>query len=317
MSHYVMARKRQTSQHPTYLAHECESNPFYCLSTIPCRVRDGVRDLAVDTISCGIFGECPQQNVCLQPDVLECTIGRDSKGNDPLLAIQWDERAPNLKCTYNLDYIDRVDQLNVYMDKFDEQHKNTLYSAFCGKRVDSPCPSKLAGGCSRFLALDETGNACRRWMSTLPRDTQDAVMRDYCLRNDTIDCKCINRTSDPDYERVKDLNNYFTDNCWYKPCANSENVYLVPNRLSENACATNVCQQIIDAHAKGQIEITGNTNNINCNFGGGPQPIPPNPTPHAPEPPDQPHFKRWLRENWIIPALVVVLIAFLLVSMNG
>jgi Pox virus entry-fusion-complex G9/A16 len=279
-------------------------------------MRNGVSDLRIGDVSCGIFGECPYQSMCVAPDRLECFIGLDSKGRDPLNSIQWDGRAPNLKCTFDLDKIDRADQLAVYMEKFNAQHSNTLLSAFCTKQISGPCPKGLESGCSKLLATNENGRVCRQWLSSLPRDTQDATMRDYCLRNDTNDCKCINRTTDPEYDRVKELNNYFTDNCWYKPCANSENIYLVPNRLSENTCAVNVCQQIIDAHAKGTIEISGNVNNINCNFAKG-DIVPPSTPADTPKPPPTTPDKSvlvWLRSNWIVPAIAILFVAIFIVG---
>ena len=273
----LVSRKVQTSRESTYVGDECNPYFFYCNDTTPCGYTNGVQDLEVGKSPCR--WSCPDQNVCLKPDRFECAIGLDSKNNDPLTLITWDQRAPNLKCMYDLNKIDKIDQLRAYSSKFKDDSINTVMGAFCGKRVSTDCAAGLGGECSRFLAVNDGGRVCREWMASLPRDSQDAVMRDYCLANDTEDCKCINRTTDPDYQRLKSLGNYFSDRCWYRPCANSESIYLVPNRVGSAECAANVCQQIIEAHAEGKIDISGNVNQINCAF---PEAIPPgkkDPTP--------------------------------------
>lgn len=295
--HRLTTRKVQTSKTPTYVSHDCDPYIFYCYDTVPCGYTGGVQDMEVGKSGCPRL--CPDQNVCLKPDRQECSIGLDSKGQDPLLVVTWDERAPNLRCVYDLDRIDRADQLRVFDAKFDtDASVNSLMGAFCGKHVSAHCADGLKGECSRYLSLDEEGKLCREWLASRPRDGQDAAMRDYCLNNDTLDCKCINRTNDPDYIRLKSLGNYFSDNCWFKPCSNSESIYLVPNRVSSAQCATNVCQQIIDAHAEGKIDITGNVNQINCNFG----------DKSFPGKPQSASWYDWLIANWHMVAAIVALL---------
>lgn len=263
MTHTFISRKVQTSKTPTYQPYECTPYLFYCNETVPCGYSSGsVRDPIVDTVQCPSF--CPSQNICLKPNRDECYIGLNSDGLDPLINIEWDREAPNLRCVFDLNKIDRADQLRVYESKFaNSPYVNTLMGALCGKRVSKNCGGGLKE-CSRYVATDEEGKMCRNWLASLPRDIQDAEMTSYCLENDTPDCKCINRTTDPEYDRLKTLSNYFNDNCWYKPCASSAS--LVPHRTSSQHCAENVCQQIIEASAKGNVIIDGNTSDINCNF---------------------------------------------------
>lgn len=304
---YLNVRKIQTSRDDPYQSYECNPYFFYCYNTMPCGKTVGVPDLEIGKVSCR--STCPEQNMCVRPDRKECYIGKSSDGNDPLLAVYWDQKAPNLLCAYNLDHIDKVDQLRVYATKFkDTPYIDTMMGAFCGKKVFRDCaPGLQRDGkyheCSRYLTTNEEGKMCRDWLASLPRDRQDALMRNYCLSNDTLDCKCINRSTDPEYNKMKSLTNYFSDNCWYKPCSNSESIYLVPNRLTEGQCATNVCQQIIDAHAQGNITIEGNTSQINCNFKEGDIKQPPNSNPNTPK------FD-WLTNYWyvILGALAILLL---------
>jgi hypothetical protein len=286
------------------MSHECYPYAFYCYQTVPCGYTGDVPDMEIGKAGCALL--CPSQNVCLRPDRSECWIGLDSKGQDPLLKVTWDERAPNLSCVYDLDRIDSIDQLRAFDRQFNSDSlNNNLVGAFCGKHVSSHCADGLGGECSRYLSLDEGGKLCREWLSLRPRDVQDAAMREYCLNNNTLDCKCINRTTDPDYSRLKSLGNYFSDGCWFKPCSNSESIYLVPNRVSSAQCATNVCQQIIDAHAQGKVDITGNVNQINCSFAENDL------TPSARNPVT---WYEWLSTNWIVSiGMVLTIIIALLI----
>ena len=300
-NHTLIGRKTQTSRETYYISHECDPYIFYCYDTVPCGYTGGVQDLNIGESTCPRY--CPNQNVCLRPDREECTIGLNSSGQDPLLSVTWDGRAPNLKCIYDLNKIDTADQLRVYAKKFQtSQNIDTIMGAFCGKKyTSSDCADGLNGECSRLLARNEEGRMCRDWMASLTSDRQDAIMRDYCLSNDTLDCKCINRNNDPEYNHLKSLGNYFSDNCWYKPCSNSSSIYLVPNNLSSKTCATNVCQQIIDAHANGNIDIGGNTNQINCNF-----------SDHDVSPrTDHIKLPSWMTDYWYIIACIIVVIIIL------
>lgn len=300
MSHVLIARKVQTSKDNSYQSYECNPYFFYCNPTVPCGYSYGIQDHEIGKQWCP--RGCSDQNICAKPDRKECTIGLDSNGRDPLIRTVWDEKAPNIECAYELDKIDRVEQLQVYASKFkDSPYIDTMMGAFCGKHVSTDCASGLDNECSRYLSTDEEGKMCRQWMATLSRDSQDALMRNYCLSNSTKDCKCINRSTDPEYNRMKSLSNFFSDNCWYKPCSNSESIYLVPHRLTENKCATNICQQIIDAHAQGNVTIEGNTSQINCNFKA---------DEFQPNPPQTPQSTSWFKKYWYI--VVGILAALLL-----
>lgn len=305
-NHILIGRKVQQSGNKTYVSHECDPWVFYCYNTVPCGYTGGVQDLKIGESACPRL--CPNQNICLQPDREECTIGLSSTGKDPLLSVTWDERAPNLKCIYDLNNIDTADQLRVYNTKFPTtQNLNTIMSAFCGeKHVSTTCATGLNEQCSRFLARDEEGRLCRDWLATLSNDRQDMVMRDYCLSNDTIDCKCINRSTDSEYNKLKSIGNYFSDNCWYKPCTNSSSIYLVPTNLSSKTCATNVCQQIIEAHTNGNIDIEGNTTQIDCTFSKNM----PNPDKSQPPVSSNSHwYDYWYLICFVIIAIIVIIIS--------
>lgn len=319
--HILISRKIQTSREPTYSSHECYPNVWYCYDPVPCGYTGGIPDLEIGKSSCG--WQCPEQNLCLKPDKNECNIGLDSKGNDPLFDVEWDEKAPKLKCVYDLDNIDKIDQIEIYKSKFPNNHNvDTIIGSFCGKRTSSNCPKELNGECSRYLSLGDDGKLCRLWLADQSESRQDALMRDYCLHNDTEDCKCIKRNSDPSYNKIKALGNYFSDNCWYRPCSNSESVYLVPNKVSEHTCATNVCQQIIDAHADGDVDISNNINQINCTFNPGdikqPKKKPDNgdKPPSTPSTPSTTHWYDIFLNNWKLFVGITVAFVLIIIMVN-
>lgn len=214
--------------------------------------------------SCGLG--CPKQNVCLKPDRKEADIGNSSNGSDPLISILWDIQPPNLRCIYDLDKIDTPSQVNALKKLFPNEQVNHVMRAFCTQK-STKCPDNRSG-CSRLLDLDESGSMCREWLATLPSDeARDSVRREYCIHNDTDDCKCINRTKHQDFNDLRngmDAGMISSTRCWYKPCEDNSNLLLDVEQKQE--CIENVCQNIIDAHAEGNINISNNTSSLSCNF---------------------------------------------------
>jgi len=264
-SHVVTLFKTQVSRSSTYLGHECEPNVFYCVDrTVPCGYTGSIQDMIVGEHSCG-WG-CLPQNVCLRPDKSEAYIGLSSNGRDPLVVLTWDVTPPNLKCVYNLNNIDTLSQINALKRLFPPDQFNHAIRSFCTKPSNN-CPSDL-NSCSRLKAADEFGSICREWMSSLSSDNmRDSVKREYCLTHDTDDCKCINRAKQPDFIALRngmDAQTLESTRCWYKPCETNSNLLLDIEQKQE--CVANVCQNIINAHARGNIDIRNNTSSLNCSF---------------------------------------------------
>jgi hypothetical protein len=317
-SHLLTARKVQKSRHPTYQSQDCGNQTFTCNKTVDCGFTKGIRDQRIKTVECGSTGFCPPQLLCAAPDKLECTIGVNTDGEDPLIEFGWDERAPNLKCVFDLSKINTLDQLDQYRQKFgDSQYTDTVNSEFCEQKVHTCSADLKRGGCSRLRSLGADGEFCRTWLATLTPDRSDAVLQSYCLKHTTDDCKCINRLSDDDYRKAKAIAP-FSDHCWYLPCTESESVYLVPHHLRENAeCAHNICQQIIEISNARDVNLNDVKNSINCKFadGGTPPPFPPRPpNPHPRPSPHTPPMDgksairiiKWLEHYWIVPTLLVL-----------
>lgn len=270
---HITARKKLQSTDWVYASGQCAKHFYSDEGTKPCGTdAEGIQDPTHSFIDCGFWTS--RQKRCTTRNPEECFVGLSSVGRDPFESIMWDVAPPDVKCTYALNDIDTAEQLAEFRTKFPaDKGYDDLMTKFCLARVVRNCPASFQpdSGCSRLVAHDKEGEECRTWMAGKSRDEQDAHMRTYCLRNDTEDCKCINRTiDDPEYDRLKThLGGAISDNCWYKPCSNAESVFLVPHRLSSQPCESNVCQQIIEAHATGTVDISGNREVINCDFGDG------------------------------------------------
>lgn len=218
-----------------------------------------------DSIKC-----CSGKNQVTIPTNM-CSIGLDNTNEDPLIAYQYTD-SNNVQCIYDRSKITSLDQVKVAAAKFGG--KNPISDAFCQSKV-ATCPPGYTSGCSRYLSSESDGDYCRSIFNNLSDAEKDSAIANYCSRNSTEDCKCANRSFDPDYVRLKQ-GNPFSDACWYIPCANSAN-YLVPSEFNKNPdCPANICQIVFDISQAHNVDIDHLKSDINCDFGGGKYP------PHSP-----------------------------------
>lgn len=263
--HEITLFKTQMSVKSAYLGAECATQAFVCNAKLPCKHgNNGIQDPILGEHYCSLL--CSTQHICLAPDVNEVSIGLSSKWQDPLITFGWDLTPPHLKVKYDLDKIDTPSQINALRRLFPKEQINHLMRAFC-TQVSTYCPGEQSE-CSRLRSLGESGQLCREWMVTLPSEAhRDSVKRGYCLENDTEDCQCINRAHHSDFNDLRkgmDAQTLLSTRCWYKPCEDNNNLLL--DSEEKQGCVANVCQNIINAHAQGDIDITNNTSSISCNF---------------------------------------------------
>ena len=317
--HVIVLFKKQESRKTTYPGYDCYNGLFYCIDeTVPCRYTDGIQDPVVGTVNCALG--CPAQNLCLKPDPAEGDIGLSSYGLDPLLNISWDIVPYNIKCFYDLDRIDTESQINAIKNKFPAEQFNHIMRAFCVQKSTSCLLGRPE--CSRLTAVDTSGEMCREWLSKQDNGFQDSVKREYCIKNNTDDCKCINRSRQSDFNELKNGMNAQTlssSRCWYKPCDDNSNILL--DSEQKQSCQANVCQNIIEAHANGNIDINNNTSSLNCNFTSKEieaanearksklsKPSPTNTTKNT-----TPYFISFLSDNKVI--IVIVIVIFIVITL--
>ena len=137
----------------------------------------------------------------------------------------------------------------------------------CQQPTTIGCPT-IGTKCSPIFSRSEIGDYCRQKYGLLSDGDRDTVIENYCLRNDTEECKCANRSNNPDYTKLKQGNPY-SDACWYIPCANRSR-YFVPSDFNKQIqCPQNICQIVYDISKIHDVDINKVKNDINCDFTGG------------------------------------------------
>jgi len=279
MGEHIVGRLIQTSQKHQYQPGECRC--FHCSafsSRIPCLKTKNVEDWQIGSDPC-CGGFCTAQPRCVHPDRDECNIGLSSKGANPLIEVEWDKKAPSLKCVYNIENIDSRNQLLAFNDKFGIN--NDLEAKYCTQKVTT-CPNQMKE-CSRLKSIGEGGNECRMWFEKQPNNIRDATIQNYCLKNNTEDCKCAKRSENSTYNAMKGAH-AINDGCWFSACANTSGNYLVPSNLINPQCPDKLCQVLFDIIKDGNVSIDNVQNDIECDFkpSSPPAPKPPPPKPPAP-----------------------------------
>jgi hypothetical protein len=204
-----------------------------------------------------------------------CEIGLNSQGQSPVIANQltnpppadykgWPNYRP-IQCIYDRNKIDTIDQSLTAVKQFGAD--NSLTKAFCGSKTFT-CPIDMVGGCSRYFSNEKDGDYCRDLYNNMTPTEKDSVIMNYCTRNQTDDCKCANRSTNPEYQKLKQ-GNPFSDACWYIPCSNDQQ-FFTPSEFSGNPdCPSNICQIVYNISQAHDVDIDHIKNDINCDFSGG------------------------------------------------
>lgn len=289
MTHIIIGRTTQTTFKDTRYqpgADVCACG--YCsigTESRDCERPNGIRDYELaddsDATCCG--GLCRKQPVCARVDGRICDIGPSRNNESPLLSAGWDTKAPKVQCVFDLDKINTKEQVRRYNAKFGINRD--VEAKYCFEKVTN-CPNNNPA-CSRLFSLDDGAIGCNLWFSTLPGETKDAYMNQYCRTHKTNECKCVDRFKDETYKAMKGYKS-INDGCWYLPCGDTEDQFI-PQNLQNPTCPDKVCQQIFEFIKDQNININDVKENINCDFSsqsGQPGPTPP--TPPGPTPPLKP-----------------------------
>jgi hypothetical protein len=193
-------------------------------------------------------------------------VGPNKAGVSPFLAYQSGNDG-NVQCLYDRNLIDDVQQVENAFKFFGDGGK-VIQDAFCESKTLTDCPPDMKNGCSRYFAVNKDGDYCRDLFNKKSDVEKDISIFNYCTRNNTNECKCVNRVCDPDYLKLKQ-GNPFLDSCWYIPCANSTR-YLIPSELKrQGECPDNICQIVFDISQAHDVDIDHIKADINCDFSGG------------------------------------------------
>lgn len=257
---HIIGHKVQRDKNHLYQPGDCAC--FHCSAfgaPTSCHETDGITDWGAKTDRC-CGGFCTDQRQCAHPSKQECVIGDNTRGQNPLLYYGWNKNAPNLKCMFDLNKIDKYSQVQAYQEKFGQD--NDITAKFCTQKVKT-CQGMKE--CSRLKSTQADGVMCRKWFEKQPNNVQNSTIQNYCLAHNTDDCKCANRSINTTYKALKEAK-LFNDGCWYVPCANPSK-FLVPTQLrNPDNCPSHMCQVIYDIIQNDAIEINNVKNDIKCDF---------------------------------------------------
>lgn len=173
-----------------------------------------------------------------------------------------------LQCTYDSSFITTSRQVNEYIEAFgrDENYENEIMPSFCSLQTSS-CPTDITTGnpmssCSNFVETGESGTLCREWVNCVGSNS-DLVKQNYCMNNNTPDCKCLNRNTNSLYTSLSSSLPNIPDSCWWTPCADTF-PYLVTTDLLNPTCPSNTCTQVNNAIRSSSVPIGNNAGFINC-----------------------------------------------------
>jgi hypothetical protein len=238
---------------------------------------------------------CPNKKKCSKPDAAECDVGVDSHKRDPLLKVAWDSKGPDLRCVYDVNKINRLEQIDNFKQKFSNNGKNaqeynSILANYCQQASDTcvvdPETLEKMPKCSRLKSVGKDGELCRGWFNQQPKNVQDTVVQNYCAVHNTPDCKCVNRASNDIYRNLK-VGKVINDGCWFVPCANGES-YLNTSDVQKPSCPSNFCDVIYNFLKNRDVNITDVQSTINCVFKQDPAPSPPPPPKIVPPSPLKP-----------------------------
>ena len=251
-----------------------------------CDQTDGMADWEYGHEACCFT--CPNKRQCAKPDPKECFIGIDSHQRDPVTHVTWNGKGPNLRCVFDVDKINTMDQIDNFKQTFGiHGDYNAIVANYCQQSsstcITDPDTGKSMTKCSRLKSTGKDGELCRGWFNQQPKAIQDTVVQNYCTVNNTPDCKCVNRAQQDVYKSLK-VGKVINDGCWYTPCANPQS-YLQTTDVEAPSCPDNFCDVIYNIVKDRDVTIDNIKNDVNCVFQPPPKPPPKPPIVPPPKPP--------------------------------
>jgi hypothetical protein len=276
--------KKQTSTRDSYTPDQACGFGLCSIGTttqLPCNKTGGIEDETTAWEDC-VGGFCPRRRVCVPPDRKECDVGLNDGLIDPLSGVDWQVKAPNLVCKYDIDEMNSINVIDNYKRLFgDNDNYKLMMERLCGGEATlcalDPLSGKPFEKCSNINSTTQVGDECRLFYNTQTAEIKDTIVQNYCVKHpNNPDCKCVERATDPNYRNVKP-HIPFNDGCWYPACATAP--YLKTQDVKNATCPSDVCQIVFDNLNNNNVNISDNKNAINCKFEAPPQPPPPRPSP--------------------------------------
>lgn len=185
-------------------------------------------------------------------------------------------------CKYDLKLFSEANFLEYY-NKFGCEHSsaNTLFKQFCSLTKDNTsgerCKeyidekgNKVKNSKCLVLRADyyNMGNICRKWAQYQKSIGNSEIINDiktkWCEFNkNEPDCKCISRSTDPEYTKAKAIFNNIDDYCWYPPCQLGTQRMINISEEDRKKCP-NICEFVINLNNVDHAEISNISSIMNC-----------------------------------------------------
>lgn len=241
---------------------------------------------------------CSAKPICSRANIESCWLGPGSSGEEPTYRANWSDTTDpihgahntdnktKLKCSYDINKIDKLGQIYTYNKLFNPDPNDASYykimRKYCSKEstqcLIDPITNKPVSKCSKVTASlkDPDAQVCRLWYNGLNNVNRDSFIGDVCQDGSKTECKCAKRDLSDDYkafqkavlEKIQSSSeNIIPDSCWYMPCKSNDPVYLVGSTDIHNStnCPTTICQAIYNVEGTtGNVTIDNNKNYIAC-----------------------------------------------------
>nr|UOX61104.1 MAG: putative myristylated membrane protein [Diabrotica toursvirus 3a] len=195
-------------------------------------------------------------------------------------------------CEYDLDLFDNIEMGMEYETKFGLKNPGAdkIFKQLCFLSTYKDCPLDPETGkpfrkCAYIRAQNIYGDKCREWAVNIKPIELNFLKQRWCTHNkDSGDCKCLNRSENDDFKRLKNLFNNEDDYCWYQPCSNS-GAYLTLDLKHD--CKTVSCHIDYNFVENRDINLNDINNEINCTI------TPLEPSNPEPEPEPEPSIPKF------------------------
>ena len=220
---------------------------------------------------------CSTPTICSRANITECWLGNGKNGEEPTYRADWVANR-QLKCTFDLNKIDTINQILTFQQKFKPNENNSDYYAimkkFCMQQRTNcpmdPTTGKPAPSCSLINALgtDPECSACSKWFDNLNEGNTDAFIDEYCkVYPDSAECKCTLRADNEIYKKIKQ---YFSDTpvedaCIWTPCKGGASLFFRKTAEKHPICPSTFCQNAFNIDkVGGSVTIKDNQSYITC-----------------------------------------------------
>lgn len=241
---------------------------------------------------------CSSKPICSRANIESCWLGPGSSGEEPTYRADWSNMTDplqgahktdiktKLKCSYDINKIDKLGQIYTYNKLFNPDPNDPSYyeimRKYCSKEstqcLIDPITNKSVSECSKVTASlkDPDAQVCRLWYNGLNDTNRDSFIDYVCQDDSKTECKCAKRGFSEDYKAFQEAvrnkiksssENIIPDSCWYMPCKSNDPVYLVGSSDIHNStnCPKTICQTIYNVDGTiGNVTIENNKNYIAC-----------------------------------------------------